>query len=138
MNKHDAVGNPGPRRFVTAVVDVTILSRRYYQLVFERPDGLNDPEAGTFIHLLLPFGGRFFLRRPFSILDYDEKTFSLIIVVKGTGTQLLKHIEPGQEIDFIGPLGSSFPRLPGKRVLAVGGGVGLAPLYCYRSRWIRW
>lgn len=75
------------------------------------------------------------MRRPLSVLDCDESTVSLIVVEKGPGTQYLRRIPPGGDIDFIGPLGTSFPRLSGKRILAVGGGVGLAPLYYYRSKW---
>jgi len=64
-------------------------------------------------------------------MDCDAKTMSLIIVEKGEGTQLMRRLKPGQQIDVVGPLGSTFPRLPGKRILALGGGVGLAPLYYY-------
>jgi len=73
------------------------------------------------------------MRRPFSVLDWDESTVSLLIVEKGAGTAYLRSLPEGVAVDFIGPLGNSFPRLPGKRVLAIGGGVGLAPLYLYRS-----
>jgi len=135
MNGETVLVGATPGRFVATVVDNIPLSDRYYQLVFERPEGFVDPGPGTFIHLLLPFEGRFFLRRPFSILGCDANTISLIIVIKGLGTDLLRDIELGEQIDFVGPLGKSFPRLPGKRVIAVGGGVGLAPLYYYRSQW---
>ncbi len=123
----DNIARPG--RFTAAVVKKTDLSRRYYLLVLERPAGFAEPEPGTFIHLLPPGPGRFFLRRPFSILDCDESTVSLLIVEKGAGTAYLRSMPEGAAVDFIGPLGNSFPRLPGKRILAIGGGVGLAPLY---------
>jgi dihydroorotate dehydrogenase electron transfer subunit len=100
-------------------------------LVLSRPGGFDDPQPGAFIHLLVPGKGRFFLRRPFSILDCDEETISLLIVEKGTGTQIMRGLAVGELLDLIGPLGSAFPRMPGKRVLALGGGVGLAPLYYY-------
>ena len=131
MSAHPAKDRARPDRFTTAVINKIELSARYYLVVLKRPEGFPDPGAGTFIHLLLPDQGRFFLRRPFSILDCDEKTLSLLIVEKGTGTQLLRRISLGGELDFIGPLGSVFPEMPGKRVLAIGGGVGLAPLYFY-------
>jgi dihydroorotate dehydrogenase electron transfer subunit len=127
----DNIARPG--RFTAAVVKKTDLSRRYYLLVLERPAGFAFPEPGTFIHLLPPGPGRFFMRRPFSVLDCDESTVSLLIVEKGAGTAYLRSMPEGAAVDFIGPLGNSFPRLPGKRILAIGGGVGLAPLYLYRS-----
>jgi dihydroorotate dehydrogenase electron transfer subunit len=125
----------GPGRFEADVVSRVDLSRRYYLLVLERPPGFREPEPGMFVHVLPPTSGRFFLRRPLSILDCDESTVSLIIVEKGLGTKALRQTPIGHPIDFIGPLGHSFARLRGKRVLAVAGGVGLAPLYYYRSKW---
>jgi dihydroorotate dehydrogenase electron transfer subunit len=135
----NVVNTAKPGHYETTVVENRQLSRRYYLLVLERPAAMPAPAAGTFIHLAVPHAqvapggadGRFFLRRPFSILDSDEKTLSLIIVEKGEGTQIMRRLVPGSAMDLIGPLGSSFPRVPGKRVLALGGGVGLAPLYYY-------
>ncbi len=130
------VGNTArPRRFTATVVKNALLSRRYFLLVLERPSAFEDVRPGMFIHLLPSVSGRFFLRRPFSVLDCDGETLSLIIVEKGPGTSLLRSMSAGTPIDFIGPLGSSFPPLPGSRILAVGGGVGLAPLYFYRATW---
>lgn len=123
-----------PGHFETTVVDNRELSRRYYLLVLARPGGFEEPTPGTFIHLMVPSEQRFFLRRPFSVLDCDDNTLSLIVVEKGLGTQLMRNLEPGEPLDIIGPLGSSFPRVPGKRVLAIGGGVGLAPLYFYWAK----
>lgn len=125
------VNTARPGHYATRVVGNRALSRRYYLLVLERPDGFPEPTAGTFIHLSVPAEGRFYLRRPFSVLDCDEQTISLIIVEKGEGTQIMRRLEPGATMDLVGPLGSSFPAVPGKRVLALGGGVGLAPLYYY-------
>lgn len=128
-----------PGRFDAAVVSKIDLSRRYYVLTFERPAGFCEPSPGMFVHVLPPAGpsvpGRFLLRRPLSILDCDGSTLSLIIVEKGPGTQRLRQVRAGETIDLIGPLGNSFPSLPGRRVLAVAGGVGLAPLYFYRAVW---
>jgi len=129
------VNTARPGRFTAAVVKNVDLSRRYFLLVLERPSGFAEPEPGMFIHLLPPAPGRFFLRRPLSILDSDDSTMSLIVVEKGAGTQCLRRVAAGDKLDFIGPLGNSFPHLPGERILAVGGGVGLAPLFYYRSKW---
>ncbi len=128
---NEVVGATRPGQYLSTLLKKRDLSERYFLLVMSRPRGFADPGPGTFIHLLVPGGKRFFLRRPFSILDFDETTISLIIVEKGEGTRILRQTPEGTELDFIGPLGTSFPRSRGKRVLAVGGGVGLAPLYCY-------
>lgn len=120
-----------PGHYLSTLLEKKDLSDRYFLMVMSRPPGFENPGPGTFIHLLVPGEKRFFLRRPFSILGCDESTISLIIVEKGLGTRVLRQVSVGTELDFIGPLGSSFPKMPGKRVLAVGGGVGLAPLYYY-------
>ena len=120
-----------PGHHLSTLLEKRDLSDRYFLVVMSRPPALEDPGPGAFIHLLVPGEKRFFLRRPFSILGCDESTISLIIVEKGLGTRVLRQTPVGTEFDFIGPLGSSFPKLPGKRILAVGGGVGLAPLYFY-------
>jgi dihydroorotate dehydrogenase electron transfer subunit len=134
-NEGNAVVNTAhPGHYATTLIENRSLSERYYLLVLSRPEGFEDPGPGTFVHLLVPGGGRFFLRRPFSVLDCDDRTISLIVVEKGTGTQRMRRLAPGERMDLIGPMGASFPRVPGKRVLALAGGVGLAPLYFYWRR----
>jgi dihydroorotate dehydrogenase electron transfer subunit len=121
-------------QFVTPVVENRNLSDRYFMLRLERPADMPEPEAGHFVHVAVPESGRFFLRRPFSIFDCDGDTVDLLIVELGPGTQALRRLRPGDGVDFYGPVGHGFPELPGRRILAVGGGVGLAPLYYYGFR----
>lgn len=71
-------------------------------------------------------------RIPLTIADYDRDKGSITVIfqVIGKTTKLLAALEEGQYIkDFAGPLGrpSEFEGL--KTVLAIGGGVGTAPLY---------
>ena len=63
------------------------------------------------------------------MFDCDDRMIDLLIVEVGPGTRAIRRMQIGEEIEFYGPLGNSFPRLPGRRILAIGGGVGLAPLY---------
>jgi dihydroorotate dehydrogenase electron transfer subunit len=122
------------RHLVAPVIDNIPLSRRYFLLRVARPADMPAPGAGQFLHVAVPGAGRFYLRRPFSVFDYSEHTIDLLIVEIGAGTRALRGLGEGDTIDFYGPLGHSFPRLPGRRVVAVGGGVGLAPLYLYGFR----
>jgi dihydroorotate dehydrogenase electron transfer subunit len=115
--------------FRTKIVDNLRLSTRYFLLRLQRPQNMPEPSSGQFIQLGVPEAGRFFLRRPFSIFDCDERTLDLLIVEVGAGTQAIRKMEIGDSVDFYGPLGNAFPRLPGRKIVAVGGGVGLAPLY---------
>ena len=71
------VNTAHPAHFSTTVIENRSLSERYYLLVLSRPQGFEDPGPGTFVHLLVPDGGRFYLRRPFSVLDCDGDTILL-------------------------------------------------------------
>jgi dihydroorotate dehydrogenase electron transfer subunit len=117
------------------VIDNIELSRRYFLLRLARPDNLVEPLAGQFLHVSVPAtdGERFFLRRPFSIHDCTKDFIDLVIVEAGPGTHILRRVRRGDTVDFYGPLGHPFPALAG-RILAIGGGVGLAPLYFYGFR----
>ncbi|MDH4036125.1 MAG: dihydroorotate dehydrogenase electron transfer subunit [Candidatus Krumholzibacteria bacterium] len=118
------------------VIDNVQLSRRYFLLRLARPDGFVEPQAGQFVHVAVPAAGdgRFFLRRPFSIHDCTREFIDLVIVEVGPGSRALRHRVEGDRVDFYGPLGHPYPVLPGKRILGLGGGVGLAPLYYYGFR----
>jgi dihydroorotate dehydrogenase electron transfer subunit len=123
--------------FSTRVIENTRLSRRYFLLRLARPEGFVEPVAGQFVHVAVPVigaGGRFFLRRPFSIHDCTREHIDLVIVEAGPGSGAIRRARAGDEIQFYGPLGHGYPLLPGKRILAIGGGVGLAPLYFYGFR----
>ncbi len=123
--------------FATAVTANVQLSHRYFMLRLARPEGFVEPLAGQFVHVAVPStgdGGRFFLRRPFSIHDCTRDAIDLVIVEAGPGTNVLRRIRAGEHITFYGPLGQPYPSLPGRRILAIGGGVGLAPLYFYGFR----
>jgi len=115
--------------FQTKIVDNLRLSERYFLLRLARPNYMPEPSSGQFIHFGVPNAGRFFLRRPFSIFDCDDSTLDLLIVEVGAGTQAIRSLQIGDDVEFYGPLGNAFPRQPGKKILAIGGGVGLAPLY---------
>jgi dihydroorotate dehydrogenase electron transfer subunit len=122
---------------VAEIVANVRLSRRYFLLRLARPRGFVEPEAGQFVHVAVPAveaEGRFFLRRPFSIHDCTRETIDLVIVEVGPGSQALRRAAKGDRVSFYGPLGHPYPVMPGKRVLGIGGGVGLAPLYYYGFR----
>lgn len=126
--------------FATRVIENIQLSRRYFLLRLERPAHFVEPLAGQFVHVMVPStspggaGERFFLRRPFSIHDCTSDFLDLVIVEVGAGSSALRRLRPGDTAHFYGPLGHSYPILSGQRVLAIGGGVGLAPLYFYGFR----
>jgi dihydroorotate dehydrogenase electron transfer subunit len=127
--KKSSLERPNPGNYASHVIENARLNDRYFLLALSKPDGFPGAMPGNFLHVLVPSRERFFLRRPFSIFDCDEERITLLILEKGEGTRLMRNIPAGSKIEFIGPLGNSFPEAPGKRILAVAGGVGLAPLY---------
>ena len=81
---------------------------------------------GQFVTLSLP---GFFLRRPFSVCDWDEYSFSLIVEQAGKGTELLRSLRPGTELNVLTGLGHGFDLdRAGGSPLLIGGGSGVSPL----------
>jgi ferredoxin--NADP+ reductase len=71
-------------------------------------------------------------RIPLSLADInpDEGTISLIVMVVGKTSGDMALLETGDEIlDLCGPLGQPTHMIKGGRVILVGGGFGIAPLF---------
>lgn len=81
---------------------------------------------GQFAMVETPLGERI-LRRPFGIVDADDRSCAFIYQVKGEGTEALTHLRYGDALKVMMPLGNGFPLSSGK-VAVVGGGFGVAPL----------
>ncbi len=97
---------------------------------FRCPEIASDAEPGQFVNILCETPG-VILRRPFSFTraNADDGTFDIIFRVVGDGTTWLAELEPGAEINLIGPLGNGFNLVKaGERPCIVGGGVGIPPL----------
>jgi dihydroorotate dehydrogenase electron transfer subunit len=85
-------------------------------------------EPGQFAQLRCGPGHVPLLRRPFSVAWTDGDTCSFVFDVVGVGTSLLAQLEPGDQVDSLGPLGSGFSLdAAGPRVVCVSGGLGCAP-----------
>ncbi len=86
-------------------------------------------EPGQFIILIVEEGGE---RIPLTIADFDREaeTVTIIYQVVGYSTRRLSEKTQGECInDFVGPLGHPAPLPEARRVLGIGGGVGIAPIY---------
>ena len=76
-----------------------------------------------------------FLRRPFSVCDWDTDSLRIVYRVVGDGTQLLSQATVGETIDVMTGLGNGFDVAKcGVRTLVVGGGVGIPPMYGLAKR----
>ncbi len=82
---------------------------------------------GQFINIKLK---EFSLRRPISICSIDGDRITIIYKTVGQGTKALSDMKAGECIDVFAPLGHGYPiESQRDRVLLIGGGVGIPPLY---------
>ncbi len=82
---------------------------------------------GQFINIQIE---GFYLRRPISICDWDDKTIKIIYKVVGKGTEVMAEMTAGQKLDILTGLGNGFTIQPdSKKPLVIGGGVGTPPMY---------
>jgi dihydroorotate dehydrogenase electron transfer subunit len=90
-------------------------------------------KAGEFFNIVCRFPASFdpLLRRPYSVYRADAQRPALTFLVRpfGRGSAWLAERGPGETLEMLGPLGNSFTFEPrARRVLMMGGGVGVAPL----------
>ncbi|MDO4461807.1 MAG: dihydroorotate dehydrogenase electron transfer subunit [Bacteroidia bacterium] len=116
------------------VVDIHSLNASCYQIVLKHPESLPTVAPGQFVQVQLPDSATSYLRRPISIhdADFEANTLTLLIRKAGKGTELLSHVEVGDTINLLYPLGNGFNlnlEQIGKQPLLIGGGVGIAPLF---------
>ena len=105
------------------------IAKDIYRIVLEcesKQHGIKNP--GQFVNIKID---GFFLRRPVSVCDWDDKTLTLIYKTVGKGTYAMSGYEKGKVIKVLSPLGNGFEisDTEGKKVLTVGGGVGVPPMY---------
>lgn len=115
-----------------ALVHAIAVEGTYTKIVLKNPELAREAQPGQFLHIRC---GENQLRRPISIGGVEQETLTVIFEVKGKGTRWLSARRPGDVLDVLGPLGHGFPvaELDGK-VLLVGGGVGVPPLYFAAQR----
>jgi NAD(P)H-flavin reductase len=95
-----------------------------YTLLRVERGGLDAGAPGQFFMLEAP--GRL-LPRPMSLCFAPRGELAFMIDPIGPGTRAICALEPGDELQVLGPLGNGF-RLELDRPLLVGGGIGIAPL----------
>jgi len=132
-----------PERRVALVSGVERLGA-YDLITALDPSGPADPRPGQFYMLAAvdAWGGgddeRPYLPRAFSYAraraEPDGLALGFLLEAIGPGTARLSALEPDEELAVVGPLGIGFrPPDPGTRPLLVGGGIGVAPLLCWKE-----
>ena len=97
----------------------------YKMVLFGDTSDITNP--GQFINIKLD---GFYLRRPISICDYDDKTITIIYKVVGAGTEAMANMGAGEKLDILVALGNGFDTSKsGENPVLIGGGVGVPPMY---------
>ena len=89
--------------------------------------------AGQFVNIKID---GLFLRRPISVCDLAEETFTIIYKVVGKGTEKLAQMQGGK-LDILTGLGNGYDlSMAGDSPVLIGGGVGVPPMYLLAKRLI--
>jgi dihydroorotate dehydrogenase electron transfer subunit len=97
----------------------------YYLASIRLAAPMPSVKPGQFIMIEVP-SSEVFLRRPFSIYEYDDGILSILYKVAGRGTAALASARRNEEVMVLGPLGNGFTILAGHKPVIVSGGIGLA------------
>ena len=114
------------KRDIYTVLENKKIAKDVFLMVLEGDTQYNTA-PGQFINILVE---GFYLRRPISICDWDDKTITIIYKVVGKGTEAMAEMLPGKKLDILTGLGNGFTAKEGsEKPLVIGGGVGAPPMY---------
>lgn len=106
------------------------IAKETLEMTFQNEYIAKTALPGQFLHILVK---KTMLRRPISIanVNEEESTVTIIFKIVGSGTKRLANYQVNETINILGPSGAGFPmeNLCNKKVLLIGGGVGIPPLY---------
>lgn len=103
------------------------LTDQICKMVLEAEDTAWITRPGQFVNITIDNA---YLKRPISISEWDDTSFTLIYKIVGYGTRQLAAKKPYDEIECLIGLGNGFQmqKITASHVLLVGGGVGIPPL----------
>lgn len=123
------------KKVIMTVTDSSCLAEGIYSLTLQYPEG-EAPEAGEVIPGqfagLYPSDPSKLLMRPISICRWlpDSGELRFVYRVAGGGTSEFSRLSGGDTLAMLGILGNGYDLglLAGKRVLLLGGGIGVPPM----------
>jgi dihydroorotate dehydrogenase electron transfer subunit len=104
------------------------LTAGYWLIELDAKPIADSARPGQFVHVRVPGLEKASLRRPFSIFGAKDGVLRILYKTVGRGTEEMRRLKPGDEVQVIGPLGNGFPLDPAGVPLLVAGGYGVAPL----------
>ena len=98
-----------------------------YEMKLETINMAKDSKPGMFINVALNNQSKL-LKRPISICQIDGNNLVITYKVNGVGTKELSTYKENTYLEVVGPLGNGYTLVENKKVLVVGGGIGVPPL----------
>ncbi|MGX8794978.1 sulfide/dihydroorotate dehydrogenase-like FAD/NAD-binding protein [Fusibacter sp. JL298sf-3] len=105
------------------------LGGEVYSMTIDAPHVATNAKAGQFVIVIVDEEGE---RIPLTIADSDKALGHLTLIFQAIGysTKKMAQLEEGDALfGILGPLGEAAPIEGYKKVMLIGGGVGIAPLY---------
>lgn len=119
------------KKELCTVISQEQIASDVYSMWLQTGEIAKEAEPGQFISLYCADRSRL-LPRPISLCEIDRENGRLRIVyrVAGKGTDEFSRLAAGDTVEVLGPLGNGFPlsEASGKRVLLMGGGIGIPPM----------
>lgn len=119
------------RKEIATVISQEQIASDVYSMWLQTEQIAAEAKPGQFISLYCADKSRL-LPRPISLCEIDAENGRLRIVYRtvGKGTKEFSDLCAGDQIEILGPLGNGFPleEAQGKRVLLMGGGIGIPPM----------
>ena len=118
---------------IYTIAENTALTSSVYKMVL-KGNGKAVTASGQFVNIKLD---GLFLRRPISVCDYSDDSITIVYKVVGVGTKQMSQMSTGQKLDVLVGLGNGYDSsVSGDKVVLIGGGVGVPPLYNMAKRLI--
>jgi len=111
------------------IVRKEVYSPVTYMWEVEAPDVARMAQPGHFVMVRMNERGE---RIPLTVADFDRQRGTVTVVIQAVGksTREMMQLDEGDSIlDFIGPLGEASHIRQRSKVVLVGGGLGVAPVY---------
>lgn len=113
------------KQCVYVILENEQIADNTYRMVFSG-DSSAFTAPGQFMNIKL---SGLYLRRPFSVCEWEENQVTIVYKVVGAGTQKMTTFKKGREVDVLTGLGKGFdPDKSGSRPLLIGGGAGVPPM----------
>ncbi|MBI5631884.1 MAG: dihydroorotate dehydrogenase electron transfer subunit [Nitrospirae bacterium] len=99
-------------------------------LTLNVPLSMPEPRPGQFFMVEVNKGTDPLLKRAFSLFRKTAQGVQILYRIRGKGTEILKDMKEGSEIEVLGPLGTCYPLPSGDTIpLIIAGGIGIASVF---------